>query len=201
MADRPPLSLPVVSARPERADAVRNRARILSAAEQLFGERGVQNVSMDEIAACAGVGKGTLYRRFGDRSGLAIALLDAREAEFQEELLRGAPPLGPGAPPVERLHAFLVAMADQLAAHLELFADSETSARGARYRRGPYASWHHHAVVLLQQIDPDLDAEVIAHHLLAPLSAEHYAYLRIDQGIPHERIVAGVCGMVRAVAG
>jgi AcrR family transcriptional regulator len=199
VVDRPLLTLPTVSARPERADASRNRARILSAAEQLFDERGVENVSMDEIAACAGVGKGTLYRRFGDRSGLAIALLDAREAEFQEQLLRGEPPLGPGAPPAERLHAFLVAMADQVEAHLPLFIDSETSSRWARYRRGPYASWHQHAAVLLRQIDAELDAEVLAHQLLSTLAADHYSYLRIDQGMSHERVVGGICQMLRAV--
>lgn len=199
VADRPPLTLPTVSARPERADASRNRARILSAAEQLFDARGVENVSMDEIAACAGVGKGTLYRRFGDRSGLAIALLDDREAAFQEQLLRGDPPLGPGAPPAERLHAFLVAMAGQVEAHLPLLSDSERSAHWARYRRGPYVSWHQHAAVLLRQLDPELDAEVLAHQLLAPLAADHYSYLRLDQGMSHERIVGSLCSMLRAV--
>ena len=39
---------------------------------------------MDAVAEAAGVGKGTLYRRFGDRNGLAYAILDEREREFQE---------------------------------------------------------------------------------------------------------------------
>ena len=54
---------------------------------------------MDQVAAAAGVGKGTLFRRFGDKSGLAAALLDARERVLQEAVLFGPPPLGPGAPP------------------------------------------------------------------------------------------------------
>src|SRR4051794_39789351 len=85
VTDRAPIELHVVqpAAPSERADAARNRERILEAAERLFAEQGVPNVSMDDIAACAKVGKGTLYRRFGDRGGLALALLDAREAEFQ----------------------------------------------------------------------------------------------------------------------
>src|SRR5215469_18354763 len=83
-----------------RADAARNRAAILAAAALLFAEHGVAEVSMDQVAAAAGVGKGTLFRRFGDKAGLAAALLDEREAELQEAILRGPPPLGPGAEPV-----------------------------------------------------------------------------------------------------
>src|SRR5256885_10743403 len=76
--------LPVVGApRPERADARRNRLRVLEAADKLFTAHGVRNVSLDAIAAEAGVGKGTVFRRFGDRAGLAVALLDEREQELQ----------------------------------------------------------------------------------------------------------------------
>ena len=72
-----PLELPIADAEPrERADAQRNRKKVLSAAERLFACHGVENVSMDAIAAEAGVGKGTLFRRFGDRAGLALAVLD-----------------------------------------------------------------------------------------------------------------------------
>ena len=77
---REPIELPVLEALPApRADAARNAARILDACERLFSERGVENVSMDEIAAEAGVGKGTLFRRFGDRAGLARAVIGERE--------------------------------------------------------------------------------------------------------------------------
>lgn len=201
VADLPRIELPTATARPERADAVRNRERILCAAKQLFDEKGVENVSMDDIAACAGVGKGTLYRRFGDRSGLAVALLDAREAQFQEELLRGAPPLGPGAPPRERLRAFLCALAGHLDEHLALHADSEASGPAGRFHRGPYPAWHQHCALLLRQIDPSLDAEVLAHQLLAPLAANLWSYLRFEQGVAPERITASLCAMVDAVTG
>ena len=60
----------------ERADAARNRAKVLEAAAELFARHGVESVSMDAVAAAAGVGKGTLFRRFGDKAGLAVALLD-----------------------------------------------------------------------------------------------------------------------------
>ena len=59
--------------RPLRADAERNRQRILDAARDLFAERGV-DVSVEDIAAAAGVGIGTFYRRFPDRESLVEAV-------------------------------------------------------------------------------------------------------------------------------
>ena len=55
---------------PERADAARNREAILAAALRLVETRGVDCVTMDTVASEARVGKGTLFRRFGDRTGL-----------------------------------------------------------------------------------------------------------------------------------
>ena len=69
----------MTTARPLRADAERNRQRILAAAGELFAERGV-DVSIDDIAAAAGVGVGTVYRRFADRDALIEALFEAKMA-------------------------------------------------------------------------------------------------------------------------
>src|SRR3954451_8259904 len=92
-----PQSLPTIDSETcERADAARNRRRILAAAAELIEENGVERVSMDAMPAQAGVGKGTLFRRFGDRSGLVMALLDEHTREFQDALIRRAPPVGPG---------------------------------------------------------------------------------------------------------
>src|SRR6478752_3522259 len=63
----------MTAARPLRADAERNRQRILDAAKTLFAERGV-DVSVEEIAAAACVGIGTFYRRFPDRETLVEAV-------------------------------------------------------------------------------------------------------------------------------
>src|SRR6516165_2113212 len=133
----------------ERADAARNRAAVLQAAAELFAEHGVTAVSMDQVAAAAGVGKGTIFRRFGDKSGLASALLDARERALQEAILHGPPPLGPGADPPQRLAAFAGAYLEYLLEHLDLVRMSETAAPGARYRIGAYQFWHQHATILL----------------------------------------------------
>ncbi|WP_308257620.1 TetR/AcrR family transcriptional regulator [Pseudonocardia lacus] len=162
--------------RPERADAVRNRARVLAAAERLFAERGATNVSMEDVAAAAGVGKGTLYRRYPDRAALAAALLDEHERRLQERLISGPPPLGPGAPPAERLAAFYSALVDLLDQHLDLTLAAETGA--ARFGTGAYGFWLAHVRVLLRDAGVPDPADLLAEALLAPLSAELYRRLR-----------------------
>jgi AcrR family transcriptional regulator len=67
--------------RPLRADASRNRERILEAARALFAERGLE-VTMDEIARRAGVGVGTAYRRFRHRDEIVVALFEQRMGDY-----------------------------------------------------------------------------------------------------------------------
>jgi AcrR family transcriptional regulator len=136
---------------------------------------------MDAIAAAAGVGKGTLFRRFGDKAGLAVALLDEQERAVQEALLFGPAPLGPEgtATPRERLRAFVDAYLDYLLAHLDLVRMSETGSPGARYRIGAYRLWHRHVSLLLAgREDPEADA----HTVLAVLSAEHVGAVLAEVG-------------------
>jgi AcrR family transcriptional regulator len=71
------------SARPLRADAERNRVRIVQAAAEVFARRGL-DAGLDEIARHAGVGTGTVYRRFPDKSLLIDALLEQRMAAMEE---------------------------------------------------------------------------------------------------------------------
>ncbi|WP_112244333.1 TetR/AcrR family transcriptional regulator [Kribbella monticola] len=177
--------------RPERADARRNRLKVLEAAERLFAEQGVKNVSLDAIAAAAGVGKGTVFRRFGDRAGLAVALLDEREVELQAKILSGPPPLGPGAPAVERVTAFLDAYLELLDRHVELFMDSENASDGARYRIGSYRLWHRHLAILVAEARPELDADYTAHFILAPLAADLHDALR-SEGFDLARMQTGL---------
>jgi AcrR family transcriptional regulator len=181
----------------ERADAARNRAAVLDAAAELFSRHGVENVSMDAIAGAAGVGKGTLFRRFGDKAGLAVALLDERERTLQERILSGPAPLGPGQPdaaprPGERLRAFVEAYLDYALEHLDLVRMSETAAPGARYRIGAYRFWHRHVAVLVGLARPGVDADAVAHALLAPLAAEHLHAVVAEQGDDRVRAAARI---------
>ena len=172
----------------ERADAARNRRKILEAARALFAERGVDHVSMDDVARAACVGKGTLYRRFGDRGSLALALLDERERALQEACIRGAPPLGPGAPATARLCAFGDAMLDHLEAHYELLREAE---QGPSFRAGPFVFRYTHLYVLLREANPDCDAEYAAEALLSLLTPGVFRHMRESQGFDLARVKAG----------
>jgi AcrR family transcriptional regulator len=188
--------LPVVQdAPPERADAARNRGKVLAAAERLVAECGASCVSMDAVAREAGVGKGTLFRRFGDRAGLMQAVLSERERLFQEQIIRGPAPLGPGAPPVERLIAFGQELQRHHADYGELLAAAE--AAGARYRSAPFAFYRTHVSVLVREAAPDADSEYLTDVLLAALGAEHLDYLRRVREMDDERMAAGWADLVQ----
>jgi AcrR family transcriptional regulator len=194
-----PNPLPVAGSTPERADAARNRLKILEAAERLASRHGIENVSMDMVAEAAGVGKGTIFRRFGDRATLALALLDEHAQEFQEAFIRGEPPLGPGAPPIERLRAFGHAMIDLLEAHGDLILVGESGSPCARFRSAPFRAHRAHVTSLLTELDPRLDAEYHADSLLAVLAADQYRHLRQEREMPIERVRAGWDSVVAAV--
>ena len=126
---RAPASASSRARRAERVDAARNREAILGAARRLFAERGPASITMDRLAGAAGVGKGTLFRRFGDRAGLFHALLDETERRLQEGFIRGPAPLGPGAPARERLIAFGHALLELTAERGELLLAATPAAR------------------------------------------------------------------------
>ena len=195
MASHP---LPLIGSQSERADAARNRQKILDAAERLIARHGMANVSMDLVAEEAGVGKGTIFRRFGDRAGLAHALLDERAREFQEAFIRGEPPLGPGAPPVDRLRAFGHAMMDILESHGDVVLAAEFGPH-ARFRAAPYHVYRAHVMSLLGELDPRLDAAYHADSLLAVLAADQYLFLRRERGMSVEQVRAGWDSVVAAV--
>ena len=98
--------LPWGAPRAERADAARNRRHLLATARQMLAEQGPDTLTMDGLAERAGLGKGTVFRRFHTRAGIFAALLDDDERAFQEQVLAGPPPLGPGAAPLDRLVAY-----------------------------------------------------------------------------------------------
>jgi len=102
------MSQPVTWGSPpaERADAARNRRLLLATGREIVAREGADGLTMDGLAGRAGLGKGTVFRRFGTRAGIFQALLDDDECGFQEQVLSGPPPLGSGAPPLDRLIAY-----------------------------------------------------------------------------------------------
>ena len=195
-----PFELPVVGAEShERADAARNRHRILSAAQRLIAERGVDCVSMDAIAAEAEVGKGTLFRRFGDRASLVRSLLERSEREFQESFIRGPAPLGPGAPPRERLVAFGHALLDHYELNGEIVLAAETGNPGLRFRAPVYGAYRAHLAALIRAGAPALDPGYTADALLACLSAELVLHQRRGRGLELAELKAGWEALARRV--
>jgi AcrR family transcriptional regulator len=173
-----------------RADAARNRTRLLEAASQLMTGCGAADLTMEAVAAAAGVGKGTVFRRFGDRTGLLIALLDHREQQLQAALLSGPPPLGPDAPATERLHAFGPAVIRHEREHHELILASRTDP--VRNYAVPAARLRlTHVTMLLRRANAEGDAELLAHTLLGYLDTALVHHLVVDRRMPLDRLEAG----------
>ncbi|MGW4162918.1 TetR/AcrR family transcriptional regulator [Streptomyces sp. NPDC004788] len=177
---------------PERADAARNRRRILDAAARIVAESGPEAVTMNLVAHASGIGVGTVYRRFGDVSQLLWALLDDRERQFQEAYLSGPPPLGPGAPAAQRLDAFLDALVDRVVEQRAILLAAQTAAPSARYTSGAYLATHAHVTMLITQARPTANAPLLAHLLLAPFSPSLMHHLSQEQQLSAEELKAGV---------
>lgn len=109
--------LPFGPPRVERADAVRNREHLLDVARQMLAEQDVKRLTMGALAERAKLGKGTVARRFGSRAGIFAALLDDAARKFQEQVLAGPPPLGPGADAIARLTAYGLACIEFIFEH------------------------------------------------------------------------------------
>ncbi|MGE2712690.1 TetR/AcrR family transcriptional regulator [Mycolicibacterium litorale] len=190
--------LPVTDAPQERGDAARNRTLLLDAARRLIAERGAGAVSTDDIAAAAGVGKGTLFRRFGSRAGLMMVLLDEDEKAQQEAFMFGPPPLGPDAPPLDRLVAYGRARLRFVHEHHALLSDA---ARDPQMRFSEPAALHHaHVRMLLEAAGTtgDLDAQTAA---LTALLDAYYVEHRLadgatldDLGDAWEGVATKLCG-------
>jgi AcrR family transcriptional regulator len=164
----------------ERADAARNRRVLLAAARAMLAEHGPERLTMDALAEQAGVGKGTVFRRFGTRAGIFHALLDDEERAFQHRVLAGPPPLGPGAAPLGRLVAYGQARTEFLVRNREV-------ARAALDGRGKEpAGWQtpmsmEHIRLLLREIDPRApDLDVLAIQLTGALDGPPLLYLSSD---------------------
>ncbi|GHH26553.1 TetR/AcrR family transcriptional regulator [Streptomyces lanatus] len=184
----------------ERADAARNRARLLEAAARLVAERGAEHVTMHEVARAAGVGKGTLFRRFGDRTGLLLALLADAEAEFHETYTLGPPPLGPGAPAGDRLTAFGCALIERLADDTDLGAALARQVPLERLHGSQVArAFHHHIASLLREAGVEGDTDMLAHTMLATANSETVDYLRNEHRISTARLRTTWAELVRRV--
>ena len=161
----------------ERADAVRNRRHLLATARQMLAEQGPGQLTMDALAERAGLGKGTVFRRFGTRAGIFAALLDDDERAFQQQVLAGPPPLGPGAAPLDRLIAYGRARTGFLIAHRDIARATLDGHQPIPGRSQSPLSQMHIRVLLRQMNLSDADLDMLAVQLTAALDGPLLLYL------------------------
>lgn len=185
----------------ERRDAAHNRRLVLRAAQALFEERGISGVTMEDISARAGVGKGTLYRRYPNKGLLCQALLDEPTRLFQGEVMQELASLSLG--PLDRLEVFFERLVGFTERNLELLYGAHTSLPPSDRMSHPAYDWRRWTVLgLLRQamrhgeLEPDLDAEYLATALLAPLDVELYHHQRRALGLSPARISAGLASLI-----
>jgi AcrR family transcriptional regulator len=183
----------------ERSDAARNRESLLRAAQEIAATCGYDAVTMDEVAARAGVGKGTVFRRFDSREGLMGALLNASETAWQASVMSGPPPLGPGAEPMERLLAFGRSRLEITLQHADLIRNAGFG--GANRSFAAYSFAATHVRYLLGELGVRGDIALLAVALLAPLELPILdQQIRLEH-IDVERIHAGWADLAHRITG
>jgi AcrR family transcriptional regulator len=174
-----------------RKDAVRNRAAVLAAADSLFTRcQSPESVTMADIAAAAGVGKATLFRGFGDRTGLIHALYAARLEPIRNAVEEGPPPLGPAASPLERVPALLDALLCFKLDNRHLALALEETGSDSPYQAEHYERWHSTLQGVLERIPGLTDSGFTAHALLAATRADLVEHLVGHQHMPREQLRA-----------
>ncbi|MFJ3922937.1 TetR/AcrR family transcriptional regulator [Streptomyces sp. NPDC090022] len=186
--------------RPERADAVRNREAVLAAADALFAaSTSPQNVSMDDVAAAAGLGKGTLFRRFGDRAGLIGAVIASRMEPLQHEVREAM--AAAGSSPRQRVRDLLGAALSFKIENRNLMAAAEDAGLGSLYQAGHYGWWHDILRTELESVPGVQAPDFTAHALLAAVRADLVAHLIDDQKMTPEGLRSALAAHLDNVLG
>lgn len=194
--------------RAERRDAAENRILLLETAASLFAAHGVENVHMADIAQEAGVGKGTLYRRFANKGDLCLALMDTQMEAFQERMLaRLRQMTGEGRSKMAQLDVFIDELVHFTATHQPLLCEVQRQGlyQGSENLSLPHF-WQYMTITgLLQsaatqgEINADLDIDYIADAILSPLKIDIFRFQREVRGFSLERISAGLRSLVGAL--
>jgi len=196
--------------RQERSDAAEHRRRILAAARSLFSAHGVDAVSMNQIAREAGVGPGTLYRRYEHKGDLSMELLRDSLQRFQEDAAPYLEPDPASGPALEHLDAFLarlVSFTEENAPLLGAINDAACGDRRTTQYHSPVYAWLYDSLVhLLQRAVLDgsvrsLDVPFTADALLAASSIDLYLFQRRERGFSPERIMDGLRRLYSAKSG
>jgi AcrR family transcriptional regulator len=182
-------NLILISPRPTRADAVKNRRLLLDTARRLFDEHGVDAVCMSAIAEAAGVGKGTLYRHFTNKTELCQALLDDDQRDLQERSLQQ---MRAGGSPLMNLRWFLpevAAFVDRNLAFLNVGAPGDL---GGALGHPAHRWWRLTIRGLLQALNVRGDLDYVTDVLFVMLDVQTIYYQRRVLSYSFERVVNGL---------
>jgi AcrR family transcriptional regulator len=195
--------------RHERRDAAEHRRRILEVARHLFAEHGVNAVSMHQIAMAAGIGQGTLYRRYAHKGELCMDLLHEHYERFVEEIATqlAATATSPALERLESVLAKIVALLEDQGAMLGPVAGTDMRdgqcnesdiSRHISYQRTPWYLWLHElfAGLLTEAVErgelASLDVPYTVDAILAALHPAFYRFQRQERGFTSERILQGL---------
>ncbi|MFF2888161.1 TetR/AcrR family transcriptional regulator [Paenibacillus sp. NPDC057967] len=173
-------------------------------ATQLFSEHGVESVSMHQIAKSAGVGQGTLYRRYANKADLCIGLMQDTFDQMQSTI-NGYIRETANRPVHERLRGVIGILLDFLGEKSKMLGVIQAqlmteSNKDDFYQSPPYLFMHGILTDLLSELpDEDrlkqIDAPFIAHSYIAVLSPHTYRHLVCVKGYSHERIYEQFCSL------
>ena len=181
---------------PTRADALKNRALLLETAQRLFNQRGVSEVPMTAIAEEAGVGKGTLYRHFQNKSELCHALLDQEMRDLQERFLRR---MRNAHEPRANLEWFLEQVVTFVIQNDDLLS-AQASQEPVNVLEHPAHLWWRHTIRgLLQQIKPQPDLDYATDVLYVLLDVQTLRFQHNTMGYDILRIITGLKYIVHSL--
>lgn len=202
---------PLLHERSERRDASEHRRRILEVAQRLFAEHGIDVVSMHQIAKTAGVGQGTLYRRYTNKTELCMDLLSERHERFVQEIatLFATHTTSPALEKLDGILTYLIALLEEQSAllgpaaampdmHGPLCKDAASKFHHFSFQDTPLYHWLYSLVAGLlteavqrKELVP-LDIPYTTDAILATFHPMFYRFQRLERGFSAERILQGL---------
>lgn len=192
----------IIHTRKERRDAAENRQRILDAASRLFGQKGVEPVSMNQIATEAEIGPGTLYRRYRNKGELCLDLIKDHFVLLLEDIETYLE-RNQAKQPSERLKGMLclfIGFRENKTQLLKGVEDSESTNQQKSQTRSPlYYELHQIVMDLFNEMAGTQGAHpnsvFRADMLLEGLRSDSYLFQRDVRGYSPEEILEQLCSI------
>lgn len=184
--------------KPTRSDAVRNRELLLQTAARLIDEKGAENVTMSEVASEAGVGKGTLYRHFSNKTDLCYALLDQDQSDLQARTLRRL--RESGNLPLDDLSWFLGQVVGFVLRNIDMLHAVGESSQAGTIELNVHQWWRLtiRGLLVRAEVAGDVDYKADVLYVMLDVMTIHYQYSL--RGYDQTRIIDGLHSTMNALA-